>query len=120
MYASDSSSNPAGQGRRLIIGKTQEKELATFPAKVINEFSVNFEMLEVGLRPAMDHEKLHAAGKGVIELKINGRPAYRCMYVIRKNGDVVVLHATRKTTQGQDRQLIATTAERLKQLGPDR
>ncbi|MEA9773496.1 type II toxin-antitoxin system RelE/ParE family toxin [Xanthomonas campestris pv. raphani] len=119
MYASDSSSNPASQGRRLIIGKVQHKELAKFPAKVLNEFLVSLEMLEMGLTPAMEHEKLHAAGKGVIELKRNGRPAYRCMYVIRKSGDVVVLHATRKTTQGQDRQLIATTAERLKQLGPD-
>ncbi|MGS0567099.1 type II toxin-antitoxin system RelE/ParE family toxin [Xanthomonas oryzae] len=119
MYESDSSSKPTPQGRKLIIGKAQHKELAKFPAKVLNEFLVNFEMLEQGLTPAMQHEKLHAAGEGVIELKINGRPAYRCMYVIRKNGDVVVLHATRKTTQGQDRQLIATTAERLKQLGPD-
>jgi len=119
MYESDSGSNPAGQVRQIIIGKAQHKELADFPAKIRNEFLVNFEMLERGLAPGMDHEKLHAAGKGVIELKINGRPAYRCMYVIRRNGDVVVLHATRKTTQGQDRQLIATTAERLKQLGPD-
>ncbi|SON74595.1 hypothetical protein AB8Z76_09720 [Xanthomonas phaseoli pv. phaseoli] len=41
------------------------------------------------------------------------------MYVERKNGSVVVLHATSKTGQGPDRQLIATTAERLKQLGAD-
>ncbi|CAD7713467.1 hypothetical protein LMG31886_06180 [Xanthomonas hydrangeae] len=52
----------------------------------------------------------------MIELKINGRPAYRCMYAIAKNGDVVVLHATSKTAQGQDKQLVKTTAERFKRL----
>ncbi|MDO0811548.1 type II toxin-antitoxin system RelE/ParE family toxin [Xanthomonas campestris pv. campestris] len=119
MYESDSRSKPAAQGRQIIIGKAQQKELADFPAKIRNEFLVNLELVELGGVPAMKHEKLQAAGKGVIELKIQGSPAYRCMYVVRKNGNVVVLHATRKTTQGQDRQLIATTSERLKHLGPD-
>ncbi|MDO0860582.1 type II toxin-antitoxin system RelE/ParE family toxin [Xanthomonas campestris pv. campestris] len=119
MYESDSSSKPPAEGRQIVIEKAQQKELANVPAKIRNEFLVNLEMALRGLVPAMKHEKLQAAGKGVIELKINGRPAYRCMYVVRKNGDVVVLFTTRKTTEGQDRQLIATTAERLKQLGPD-
>ncbi|MGZ1522136.1 MULTISPECIES: type II toxin-antitoxin system RelE/ParE family toxin [Xanthomonas] len=119
MYESDSSGKPTPQGRQIIIGKAQQKALAGFPKSIRNEFLLNLEMVERGLVPAMQHEKLQAAGKGVIELKIQGSPAYRCMYVVRKNGDVVVLHATRKTTQGQDRQLVATTAERLKQLGPD-
>ena len=56
----------------------------------------------------------------MIELKINGSPAYRCMYAVLKNGDVVVLHTTSKTTQGQDKQLIKTTSQRLKRLAPDR
>lgn len=55
-----------------------------------------------------------------MELKINGRPAYRCMYVVRKNGDVVVLHATAKTSQGQSKQLVRTTSLRLKRLVPER
>ncbi|AUZ53603.1 type II toxin-antitoxin system RelE/ParE family toxin [Xanthomonas perforans] len=120
MYDSDSSSNPAGQVRQIIIGKAQLKELAAFPKSIRNQFLRSLEMVEVGLVPALEHEKLKAAGKGVIELKIKGSPAYRCMYVIRKNGDVVVLHSTRKTTEGQDRKLVGTTSERLKQLGPDR
>lgn len=119
MYASDSSGKPATRVRQIIIGKAQQKALAGFPESIRNKFLVNLEMVQLGLEPAMEYEKLQAAGKGVIELKIQGSPAYRCMYVVRKNGDVVVLHATRKTTQGQDRQLVATTAERLKQLGPD-
>ncbi|MCL1574869.1 type II toxin-antitoxin system RelE/ParE family toxin [Xanthomonas nasturtii] len=119
MHESDSHSKPAAKGRQIIIGTKQHKELADIPEKIRTQFLFNLEMVQQGLEPALDHEKLQSAGKGVIELKRNGRPAYRCMYVVRKNGDVVVLHTTRKTTQGQDRQLIATTAGRLKQLGPD-
>ncbi|MGX2089660.1 type II toxin-antitoxin system RelE/ParE family toxin [Xanthomonas axonopodis] len=119
MHENDSNGKPAGQVRQISIGKAQQKELARFPKSIRNEFLDNLGLVELGLVPAMEHEKLKAAGKGVIELKIQGSPAYRCMYVVRKNGDVVVLHSKRKTTQGQDRQLIATTAERLKQLGPD-
>ena len=72
------------------------------------------------LIPALRHEKLKAAGEGVIELKINGSPAYRCMYVMQANGDVLVLHVTSKTTRGPDRQLTKTTAQRLKRLKPGR
>ncbi|WJS66062.1 type II toxin-antitoxin system RelE/ParE family toxin (plasmid) [Xanthomonas oryzae pv. oryzae] len=119
MSENDSSKKPPAKVRQLILSKAVQRELQDLPAVKRNEFLVNLQMVCQGLPPAMKHEKLQAAGKGVFELKINGSPAYRCMYVERKNGSVVVLHATSKTGQGPDRQLIATTAERLKQLGPD-
>ncbi|MCD0253141.1 type II toxin-antitoxin system RelE/ParE family toxin [Xanthomonas campestris pv. campestris] len=103
-----------------LSNKAVVRELAGLPEKVRDQFLVSLDMVCQGLVPALKQEKLHAAGEGVIELKINGSPAYRCMYVVRKNGDVVVLHAASKTTQGQDKQLVSTTKQRLKRLGPDR
>ncbi|MEA9749394.1 type II toxin-antitoxin system RelE/ParE family toxin [Xanthomonas campestris pv. raphani] len=121
MHENDSRSNPAPRVRILDLSiKAAKRALDDLPATVRNQFFLSLEMARLGVPPVLKHEKLHAAGEGVIELKINGRPAYRCMYVVRKNGDVVVLHATSKTTQGQDKQLIETTKQRLKQLGPDR
>lgn len=104
----------------VLTDKAVVKDLRGLPESIRDRFLVNLEMVRQGLSPVLDHEKLKAAGDGVIELKINGRPAYRCMYVRMKNGDVVVLHATSKTAQGQDKQLVETTARRLKRLAPNR
>ena len=109
------------QDRALVLDeKAVRRDLDSLPEEVRDQFLVNLEMVRLGLPPVLPQEKLHAAGNGVMELKINGRPAYRCMYVVRKNGDVVVLHATAKTSQGQSKQLVRTTSLRLKRLVPDR
>lgn len=106
--------------RELVLEGAVRKEMYGLPETIRSRFLLNLEMVRLGLTPVLAHEKLHAAGEGVVELKINGRPAWRCMYVVRKNGDVVALHATSKTSNGQDRQLIKTTSLRLKRLVPDR
>lgn len=107
------------QDRELVLESAVRKEMDRLPAKIRSQFLISLEMVRLGLTPVLPHEKLHAAGEGVIELKINGRPAWRCMYVLRKNGDVEVLHATSKTSNGQDKQLIKTTSLRLKRLLAD-
>ncbi|MCT8273338.1 type II toxin-antitoxin system RelE/ParE family toxin [Xanthomonas translucens] len=104
----------------VLTDKAVVKDLAELPEDIRDRFLMNLEMARQGLTPVLRQEKLKAAGDGVIELKINGRPAYRCMYVRMKNGDVVVLHAKSKTAQGQDKQLVETTAHRLKRLAPNR
>lgn len=117
MTQSDSGSEDEHQGRRLVLeDKAVRKEMDGIPEAKRDQFLASLEMVRLGLVPALPHEKLKAAGNGVIELKINGSPAYRCMYVVLKNGDVVVLHVTSKTAQGQDKQLIKTTSQRLKRL----
>ena len=102
-----------------VLRKAVKKELEAIPKPKRDQFLLSLEMVAMGLEPALAHEKLKSAGDGVVELKINGRPAYRCMYVRRRNGDVVVLHVTAKTTEGQDKKLVKTTSQRLKQLGTD-
>lgn len=101
--------------RTLSIAKAVLKEMSDLPESIRDQFLVSLEMACLGLPPALSHEKLKSAGEGVIELRINGRPAYRCMYIVT-DVQVVVLHATAKTTQGQDRQLVDTTSKRLKRL----
>jgi phage-related protein len=106
-------------GPTIKWDKSVRKEMGAIPAAVQQEFQVSLEMVLLGLRPAMRHEKLKSAGAGVIELKRNGSPAYRCMYVVDKKGNVVVLHVASKTMQGQDKQLVKTTSQRRKRLVKD-
>jgi phage-related protein len=61
-------------------------------------------------------EYLGSVGSGVIELKINGRPAFRCVYIAKYMDTVFVLHSFTKTTNGVDRQAIKVAEQRLKEL----
>lgn len=116
MTDTDSAGDTQKQRRILLEDKAVRKEMDAVPEKIQDQFLLSLEMARLGLPPALKSEKLKAAGDGVIELKINGSPAYRCMYVLEENGDVLVLHVTKKTTEGQSKQLVNTTSERLKRL----
>lgn len=121
MNDSETGSEDQSSNRKLVLeDKAVIKELRDIPNEKRDLFLANLEMVRLGLAPGLRYEKLKAAGEGVMELKINGSPAYRCMYVVTKDGDVVVLHTTAKTAQGQSRKLIETTSQRLKRLVPRR
>jgi len=53
-----------------------------------------------------------------IELKMNGRPAYRCVYYNKLPDVVVIVHVFKKTTNGPDRKNLNTTALRMKAIDP--
>jgi len=72
-----------------------------------------------GLDPLLKITHLTDVGSGVIELKRNGRPAYRCVYYSKLPGHIVVLHVTEKTTNGSDAQLKRTAKKRLKDVLDD-
>ncbi|MGZ8221542.1 MAG: type II toxin-antitoxin system RelE/ParE family toxin [Methylobacter sp.] len=55
-------------------------------------------------------------GIGVIELRKNGSPAFRCIYVAKYQDAVVVLHAFAKTTNEVNRQTMKVAEQRLKEL----
>lgn len=55
-----------------------------------------------------------------IELKMNGRPAYRCVYYNKLPNEVVVVHAFKKTTNGSDRKNLDTVALRMKAIDPNK
>jgi len=121
MASNECGNDSEKKDRKLVLeDKAVICDMRKVPEAIRDQFLANLEMVRLGLTPALPCERLHAAGDGVMELKINGRPAWRCMYVVRRNGDVVVLHATSKTSQGQDKQLVKTTSQRLKRLVQDR
>lgn len=55
----------------------------------------------------------------VIELKMNGRPAHRCIYYNKRPNEVVVVHSFKKTANGVDRHNLETAAMRLKKMDAD-
>lgn len=55
-------------------------------------------------------------GDGVIELKVNGSPAFRCVYTMKVPGKVIVLHTFAKTTEGSDVKNVRLAMKRAKQL----
>lgn len=100
--------------RSIEIGKQAKKELQSLPEPIRNQFLVALENVSWGLDPGLRVTHLTTVDKGVIELKINGRPAYRLIYTVKLPGKVVVLVARSKTTEGQDKKLLEVAASRLK------
>lgn len=79
-------------------------------------FLASLEFLCNGFDPLLTFTHLTDVGSGVIELKRNGSPAYRCVYYSKLPGHIVVLHVTVKTTNGSDAQLKRTAKKRLKDV----
>ena len=79
------------------------------------KFATDLEMMMNGLKPLSDSKPMNGLGKGVFELKKNGRPAYRCVYVVR-NGTIYVLHAFSKTSNGTQKSNETTIKSRYKSI----
>jgi phage-related protein len=110
-----SDNQPPKKQRYFEISKAVRKELESLPASVRNQFLVALEQISWGLNPGLIVAPLsNTVGKGILELKINGKPAYRLVYTLNFPGKVVVLAARPKTTNGVDKQLVEVAASRLK------
>lgn len=96
--------------------KAVRKELSSLPERHRDKFLVDFGLIVNNHEPTCRVTYLNDIGNGVAELKINGRPAYRCVFYTKEDGKVYILHATEKTTNGSDRQLKNVVAQRYKQL----
>lgn len=91
-----------------------EKEFTTLGSrKVMDRFSIDMEMIMDGLQPLSSKKALNGLGKGVFELKKNGRPAYRCVCVV-KDGSLYILHAFSKTADGTQKEHETTIKKRYK------
>lgn len=101
--------------RNIDIDDRVRKEMQKLPEWVRDAFLLDLDLVAIGQAPLSDVDHLTTAGKGVIELKINGSPAYRCMYHMKTPGKVMVLHATVKTTNGSDKKLVELTKKRFKE-----
>lgn len=98
-----------------FFSKAAEKDFYSVPPRdVIIAFITQLEgKLAINSAPTIPITHL---GDGVIELKINGSPAYRCVYTLKQPGKVIVLHTFAKTTNGPDVKAVQLAKKRAKQL----
>ena len=98
-----------------FFSKSAEKDFYSLPSReVIITFITQLEgRLAINLTPTILFTNL---GDGVIQLKINGSPAYRCVYTMKQPGKVIVLHTFVKTTNGPDVKNVQLANKRAKKL----
>lgn len=100
--------------KEIVFCPGAEKELKALPEAHQISFMHNLNLVANGMDPTLAIDHLESAGAGVIELKINGKPAFRCVYYNKLPGQVVVVHATPKTTNGSDPKIMRLVKQRLK------
>lgn len=99
-----------------FVNDAAEREYKKLPEEVQDEFGKDLRKIQYGQAPDLDLEHLSSIDSGVIELKINGSPAFRCVYVTKYLETVIVLHSFVKTTNGVDRHAMTVAKQRLKEL----
>jgi phage-related protein len=99
-----------------FVSDAAEREYKAFPKEVQQEFGTSLRAVQDDKKPFLPIRSLSSIGAGVIELKINGSPAFRCVYITKFMNTVIVLHSFEKTTNGVDRQAMRTLEKRYKEL----
>jgi phage-related protein len=72
------------------------------------------DVIAYGLEPTIKSDTLPG---GTIELRKNGRPAYRCVYKVLPDC-ILIVHAFKKTCNGPDKKNLHTLELRLSNLDP--
>ena len=99
-----------------FVSDAAEREFKELPEETQDRFGKDLRRIQFGEDPELKIKHLAAVGTGVIELIINGSPAFRCLYVAKYLDTVVVLHSFSKTTNGTDKQAMKIAKERFKEL----
>jgi phage-related protein len=100
----------------LVFKGGSDKDFKNLENRKVQEaFAVDMEMLMNRLRPLSSSKALNGLGKGVFELRKNGRPAYRLVYTI-KDDKVYVLHVYSKTSDGTPKAHEETIKKRYKTI----
>ena len=99
-----------------FVSDAAEKEYKKLPKKIQQEFGVSLRAIQENKKPFLPTTSLTSIGAGVIELKINGSPAFRCVYIAKFLDTVVILHSFSKTTNKVDKQAMKTLEQRYKEL----
>lgn len=102
--------------RFAFVSDAAESEYKDLPKDIQDEFGKDLRRIQYGQNPELVISHLSSVGAGVIELKVNGSPAFRCIYVAKYLDTVVVLHSFSKTTNGVDRKAMRVAQQRLKDL----
>jgi len=99
-----------------FVNDPAEREYKDFPKGIQQQFGTSLRAVQDDKKPFLPIQTLEGIGAGVIELKINGSPAFRCVYIAKFIDTVFVLHSFEKTTNGVDRQAMKTIEKRYKEL----
>ncbi|MFT4574479.1 type II toxin-antitoxin system RelE/ParE family toxin [Marinomonas primoryensis] len=98
-----------------FINEAARKEFKKLPRDIQVQFATSINAVTQGEDPLTDFEHIgKSVGKGAIELKINGSPAFRSIYCAKYNNTVYILHSFSKTTNGVDKKAMKTAKERYK------
>lgn len=93
--------------------------IAGFPKKIREPFTQSLESLRWNATPPLRVKNVtnghQARGHTILEIKKNGKPAYRVVYTL-KNGLIHVLHAYSKTSDGTPSKEKKTVNARIKDL----
>ena len=100
-----------------FVSSAAEREYKKQPEAIQDTFGKALRVIQYHEKPEnLPIEYLDSVGAGVVELKINGSPAYRCVYVTKYQNAVIILHTFVKTTEGVDQKAMAVARKRLKEL----
>lgn len=102
--------------RFAFVNDAATREYKELPAWAQDEFGKDLMRVQYGADPDLAIKQLSSVGAGVIELIINGSPAYRCIYIAKYADTIFVLHSFVKTTNGTDRHAMVVAQNRLKEL----
>lgn len=102
--------------KELDYCASAKKELQALPLQHSVSFIHNLEFVCNGMQPSLKLDFLDDIEPGVIELKRNGKPAFRCIYYTKIPGKVYLVWAGKKTTNGSDPQIKNVVRLRIKAL----
>ncbi|MES1023655.1 type II toxin-antitoxin system RelE/ParE family toxin [Gloeocapsa sp. BRSZ] len=63
-----------------FVNDAAEREYKALPKDVQQDFGTSLRAVQENKKPFLSITPLKSIGAGVIELKINGSPAFRCVY----------------------------------------
>lgn len=99
-----------------FVNEAAEREYKALPQIIQDEFGKDLRRIQFDQKPTLTLRHLTGVAPGVIELKINGNPAFRCVYATKYFDAVIVLHSFTKTTNGTDINAMNLIRQRLKLL----
>ncbi len=99
-----------------FVSEAAEREYCDLPAEIQDDFGKDLRRIQYGEEPRLPTRNLGSIAPGVVELKKNGSPAFRCVYITKFMETVFVLHSFAKTTNGTDKPAMQLAKQRLKEL----
>lgn len=102
-----------------FVSNAAEREFKNLPLNIQQRFILDLKAVAKGTRPFSEIKTLASVGPGAVELKKNGSPAYRCVYVAKYNNTIYILHSFEKTTNGVDKKAMELAAKRYSQIPKD-